>query len=72
MTSLIENGTYCIGDPDTCVRIIEKYEAAGVDQLICLMQAGRIPHDKIMRSIELFGERIIPRFRDRETTPHIP
>jgi alkanesulfonate monooxygenase SsuD/methylene tetrahydromethanopterin reductase-like flavin-dependent oxidoreductase (luciferase family) len=63
MVSLIENGTYCIGDPEACIRIIEKYEAAGVDQLICFMQAGRIPHDKIMRSIELFGEQIIPRFR---------
>ena len=27
------------------------------------LQADRIPHDKVMRSIELFGERIIPRFR---------
>ena len=65
MGSLIENGTFCIGDVDTCTRIIEKYQAAGVDQLICFMQAGRIPHEKIMRSIELFGERIIPRFRER-------
>jgi alkanesulfonate monooxygenase SsuD/methylene tetrahydromethanopterin reductase-like flavin-dependent oxidoreductase (luciferase family) len=65
MAGLIENGTFCIGDPDTCTRIIEKYEAAGVDQLICFMQVGRIPHDKILRSIELFGEKVIPRFRGR-------
>jgi alkanesulfonate monooxygenase SsuD/methylene tetrahydromethanopterin reductase-like flavin-dependent oxidoreductase (luciferase family) len=60
--SLIDSGVFCIGDPETCIRIIERYEAAGVDQLLCLMQAGRIPHEKIMRSIELFGEKIIPRF----------
>jgi alkanesulfonate monooxygenase SsuD/methylene tetrahydromethanopterin reductase-like flavin-dependent oxidoreductase (luciferase family) len=71
MTTLIENGVFCIGDPDTCTRIIEKYQAAGVDQVMCFMQAGRIPHEKIMRSIELFGEKIIPHFRDKETRPQV-
>lgn len=66
MTSLIENGTFCIGSPETCIRIIEKYRQAGVDQLICFMQAARIPHEKILRSIELFGDRVIPYFK-RET-----
>lgn len=61
--SLIDNGVFCIGDPDRCIRIVEQYERAGVDQLICLMQVGRIPHDTIMRSIELFARRVIPRFR---------
>jgi alkanesulfonate monooxygenase SsuD/methylene tetrahydromethanopterin reductase-like flavin-dependent oxidoreductase (luciferase family) len=64
LDALIENGTFCIGDPDACVRTIEKYQAAGVDQMICLMQAGRIPHEKIMRSLELFATRVIPRFRE--------
>ncbi len=63
MGTLIDSGVYCIGDPERCIRIIELYEAAGVDQLICFMQAGRIPHEKIMRSIALFGEQVIPHFR---------
>lgn len=63
MATLIDNGTFCIGTPEQCIRTIEKYEAAGVDQLLCFMQVGRIPHDKIMRSIELFGEKVIPHFR---------
>jgi len=29
------------------------------------MQAGRIPHEKVMESIRLFGERIIPYFKQR-------
>jgi alkanesulfonate monooxygenase SsuD/methylene tetrahydromethanopterin reductase-like flavin-dependent oxidoreductase (luciferase family) len=61
--SLLDDGTFCIGDPADCIRTIAKYEAAGVDQILCLMQAGRIPHEKIMRSIELFGEQVIPAFR---------
>ena len=39
-------------------------QPAGPEGLeITSMQAGRIPHEKIMRSIELFGEQIIPRFQ---------
>lgn len=68
--SLIGSGAFCIGDPESCIRIVERYQEAGVDQLICLMQAGRVPHEKIMRSIELFAERVIPRFRD--DTPQAP
>lgn len=60
---LLDDGTYCIGNPEACIRTIQMYEAAGVDQIMCFMQAGRIPHDKIMRSIELFGEKVIPAFR---------
>jgi alkanesulfonate monooxygenase SsuD/methylene tetrahydromethanopterin reductase-like flavin-dependent oxidoreductase (luciferase family) len=52
-----------VGDVDECARKVERYQQAGLDHFIALMQADRIPHDKVMRSIELFGERIIPRFR---------
>ena len=52
-----------VGDVDECARKVERYQKAGLDHFIALMQADRIPHDKVMRSIELFGEQIIPRFR---------
>ncbi len=52
-----------VGDVEHCVRKIERYQTAGLDHLICLMQADRIPHAKVMRSIELFGREIIPHFR---------
>ena len=51
-----------VGDVDHCLRKIERYQQAGLDHFIALMQADRIPHDKVMRSIELFGTEIIPRF----------
>jgi len=66
--NLLENGTYCIGDPAACIRTVKKYQDAGVDQMICFMQAGRIPHEKIMRSIALFGEQVIPAFRADDQT----
>jgi len=52
-----------VGDVDHCLRKIERSQQAGLDHFIALMQADRIPHDKVMRSIELFGTEIIPRFR---------
>jgi alkanesulfonate monooxygenase SsuD/methylene tetrahydromethanopterin reductase-like flavin-dependent oxidoreductase (luciferase family) len=52
-----------VGDVDHVIRKVERYQAAGLDHLLCLMQADRIPHPKVMRSIELFAERVMPRFR---------
>jgi alkanesulfonate monooxygenase SsuD/methylene tetrahydromethanopterin reductase-like flavin-dependent oxidoreductase (luciferase family) len=54
-----------VGDVDHCIRKIERYRDAGLDHFIALMQADRIPHDKVMRSIELFGREIIPYFAAR-------
>jgi alkanesulfonate monooxygenase SsuD/methylene tetrahydromethanopterin reductase-like flavin-dependent oxidoreductase (luciferase family) len=52
-----------VGSVDECARKVERYQHAGLDHFIALMQADRIPHDKVMRSIELFGTEIMPRFR---------
>jgi alkanesulfonate monooxygenase SsuD/methylene tetrahydromethanopterin reductase-like flavin-dependent oxidoreductase (luciferase family) len=51
-----------IGDVDACIAKLERYRAAGADRVLCLMQASRIPHAAVLRSIELFGEHVIPRF----------
>jgi alkanesulfonate monooxygenase SsuD/methylene tetrahydromethanopterin reductase-like flavin-dependent oxidoreductase (luciferase family) len=51
-----------VGDPQHCIRKLERYRAAGADRVLCLMQASRIPHAAVLRSIELFGERVIPHF----------
>jgi hypothetical protein len=39
------------------------YAEAGVDQLILMVQAGRISHDSCMQTIRLMGEEIIPAFK---------
>ena len=45
-------------------RRVRRYRDAGCDQLLCLMQPVQHPADKVMRSIELFGEHVIPAFRE--------
>ncbi len=46
-----------IGTPDQLREFLRRYEEAGVDQLIFVMQAGHNRHEDIMESIELFGTR---------------
>ena len=58
---LIGNETVMCGDPDHCVEMARRYEAVGVDLLMCLVQSYDIPHEKVMRSIELLGTEVLPR-----------
>ena len=52
-----------VGTPDQLREFLRRYESAGVDQLIFVMQAGRTRHDHIMESIELFGTEVLPEIR---------
>lgn len=52
-----------VGDPEHCARKVEEVRKLGVDQLITFQQCGRIPHDRIMQSIRLFGEEAMPAFQ---------
>jgi hypothetical protein len=54
------------GTPEQLREFLRRYEAAGVDQLIFVMQAGRNRHEHIMESIELFGTQVLPEFVERD------
>jgi alkanesulfonate monooxygenase SsuD/methylene tetrahydromethanopterin reductase-like flavin-dependent oxidoreductase (luciferase family) len=51
-----------VGDPATCVEKLRAYEALGADEFICSMDFGQ-PQKQLLRSIELFGEHVIPKFQ---------
>ncbi len=55
-----------IGTPQQLREFLRRYEAAGVDQLIFVMQAGHNRHEDIMESIELFGTEVLPEFVERD------
>ena len=59
----MKSGAFAMGDPDTVLKVMQKYEEAGVDQVMCLMQMGNLAHSRIMDSIKLFGKYVIPYFR---------
>jgi alkanesulfonate monooxygenase SsuD/methylene tetrahydromethanopterin reductase-like flavin-dependent oxidoreductase (luciferase family) len=58
---LIQNDAAVCGDPDHCLEMCRRYEAMGVDLLMCLVQSYDIPHEKVMRSIELLGTEVLPK-----------
>jgi alkanesulfonate monooxygenase SsuD/methylene tetrahydromethanopterin reductase-like flavin-dependent oxidoreductase (luciferase family) len=55
-----------IGTPDQVREYLRRYEEAGVDQVIFVLQAGRNRHEHIMESLELFGTEILPEFAERD------
>jgi alkanesulfonate monooxygenase SsuD/methylene tetrahydromethanopterin reductase-like flavin-dependent oxidoreductase (luciferase family)/putative sterol carrier protein len=54
-----------IGTPEQITDLVERYERAGVDQVIFVSQAGKNRHEHICESIELFAERVMPHFAER-------
>ena len=59
----LESGAFAMGDPDTVIKVLSKYQEAGVDQVLCFMQMGNLAHSRIMDSIKLVGRHVIPYFR---------
>ena len=57
---LEETGACIVGTPEACIETAKRYEAAGCDLLLCLVQPWKIPHAKVMQSIELLGKYVIP------------
>jgi alkanesulfonate monooxygenase SsuD/methylene tetrahydromethanopterin reductase-like flavin-dependent oxidoreductase (luciferase family) len=54
-----------IGSPEQIRDLCRRYEAAGVDQMLFVMQAGRNRHDHICEAIELFAAEVMPEFAER-------
>jgi alkanesulfonate monooxygenase SsuD/methylene tetrahydromethanopterin reductase-like flavin-dependent oxidoreductase (luciferase family) len=56
----------CVGTPDQLREFLRRFEAAGVDQLIFVLQSGKNRHEHIMESLELFGTEVMPEFKERD------
>jgi alkanesulfonate monooxygenase SsuD/methylene tetrahydromethanopterin reductase-like flavin-dependent oxidoreductase (luciferase family) len=56
----------CVGTPDRIRKQLREFEDVGIDQVICLSQGGRIPHEMLCSSMELFAQEVLPEFKDRE------
>jgi alkanesulfonate monooxygenase SsuD/methylene tetrahydromethanopterin reductase-like flavin-dependent oxidoreductase (luciferase family) len=54
-----------IGTPEECLQKILRYESVGVDQLLCYVQFGDLPHDKVMRNLELLAKDVMPELEAR-------
>ena len=58
-------GSLYIGSPETVARrIVATVKALGVSRFDMKYSAGTLPHEKIMRCIELYGRKVIPLARE--------
>jgi alkanesulfonate monooxygenase SsuD/methylene tetrahydromethanopterin reductase-like flavin-dependent oxidoreductase (luciferase family) len=58
--TFLNSGQALVGTPDDILDRIAVLKDAGADQIIMLKQFGNVPHENILRSIDLIGKRVIP------------
>lgn len=61
----LDDGMSLVGTPAKVIEGVRRYQEVGVDQVICIVQVGRVSHDDIVESLRLFGKEVIPQFRVR-------
>jgi len=66
---LKEHHMVVVGNPDEVINKLENFRKAGLSQVICFKQAGRIPHANIMQSIKRVGKYILPHFNPQRSVP---
>ena len=60
-----EHGSLYVGSPETVARKIAKTaKALGIARFQLKYSAGPLPHEKLMRSIELYGRKVVPMVRE--------
>jgi alkanesulfonate monooxygenase SsuD/methylene tetrahydromethanopterin reductase-like flavin-dependent oxidoreductase (luciferase family) len=55
-----------VGTPTQISELLRGYQAAGVDQVIFVLQAGPNKHEHICESLELFAKEVMPEFHEHE------
>jgi alkanesulfonate monooxygenase SsuD/methylene tetrahydromethanopterin reductase-like flavin-dependent oxidoreductase (luciferase family) len=57
-------GALLVGSPETVARkIVAQHEIFGHDRFLAQMSVGPMPHDRVLRSTELFATEVAPRVR---------
>jgi alkanesulfonate monooxygenase SsuD/methylene tetrahydromethanopterin reductase-like flavin-dependent oxidoreductase (luciferase family) len=56
----------CVGTPEEIRDTLLTFEESGVDQVLFLSQAGKIPHEMLMSSIDLFSREVLPEVKERD------
>ncbi len=61
-----------IGSPQTVIKALKMWEEIGVDRMLCIINtAEQIPQERVLRSLRLFAEQVMPAF-DRESPARRP
>ena len=61
--TLVQN-RFILGDPDDCIRQIRAHqEQLGITHMKFCVHWPGMPHELVMRTIRLLGEKVLPAFR---------
>jgi probable LLM family oxidoreductase len=64
------DGALCVGSPETvAAKIASTVKTLGLARFNLKYSAGTLPHDALMKSIELYGTRVIPLVREMVGVP---
>ncbi len=54
--------TSIVGDPAAAIETVSRFQAAGVDELIMVMDLGTVPHEIVEQSLRTFAHKVVPHF----------
>jgi alkanesulfonate monooxygenase SsuD/methylene tetrahydromethanopterin reductase-like flavin-dependent oxidoreductase (luciferase family) len=60
--TLVEQNVVAFGDPDEITRVARLYERAGFTHFLAIPNFGGLPHEQVLRSLELIAKHVLPRF----------
>ena len=63
--SPLYNTDHAFGDAEDAIQYVKRLEAAGVDNVMCLIQMGTLTQEQMLGTIRIFGEQVIPHFREQ-------
>lgn len=66
-------GALCVGSPATvAAKIVRTAKGLGLSRFDLKYSASALPHDRMMRSIELYGKEVAPRVHEAMASPAGP
>lgn len=60
------NGALCVGSPETVAKkIVRTAKALGLSRFDMKYSAGTLPHDKLLKSIEIYATKVVPMVQEQ-------
>ncbi|TMW72309.1 LLM class flavin-dependent oxidoreductase [Alteribacter natronophilus] len=69
---LEEREQLLIGSPEDVISRLREYQKAGCDHVMMLMNFGGLPHEKVIKSMKIVAEQVMPAFSDQKSANPIP
>jgi natural product biosynthesis luciferase-like monooxygenase protein len=61
--TLVDRNLIAFGSPDDVIQVARLYEQAGLTDFLAITNFGGLPHDRVLRSMELMAAHVMPAFR---------